>query len=173
MPTNVEIKARVRDMGALLARVERISGAPGRVIEQEDTFFHAEKGRLKLRVLAPDRGELIAYERADVSGPKVSDFLIARTDDPDSLKRVLAAALGIRGVVRKRRALHIVDPTRIHLDEVEGLGDFMELEVMLGERQSIADGQAIAEEWMRRLGIEPGDLVQGAYMDLLEREADS
>ncbi len=81
---------------------------------------------------------------------------------------MLELACGIRGVVRKTRYLYLVGQTRVHLDDVEGLGQFMELEVVLREGQSDAEGQAIAEELMTRLGVERGDLLEGAYMDLLE-----
>jgi predicted adenylyl cyclase CyaB len=77
-------------------------------------------------------------------------------------------AYGIRGVVKKNRYLYMVGQTRIHLDEVEGLGHFMELEVVMREGQSDAEGQAIAEDLMRRLGIREDALIEGAYMDLLE-----
>jgi predicted adenylyl cyclase CyaB len=74
----------------------------------------------------------------------------------------------VRGVVRKRRYLYLVGQTRVHLDEVEGLGEFMELEVVLRPEQSDAEGQAIARDLMTRLGIREEDLLEGAYMDLLE-----
>jgi predicted adenylyl cyclase CyaB len=125
-------------------------------------------GRLKLRVLAPDVGYLIYYERPDQDGPKRSDYHLAKTDEPENLKTALKLALGVRGVVRKTRYLYLVGQTRIHLDEVEGLGHFMELEVVLREGQSDAEGQAIAEDLMRRLGVREEALLEGAYMDLLE-----
>ena len=82
---------------------------------------------------------------------------------------MLELAYGIRGVVRKTRYLYLVGQTRIHLDDVEGLGQFMELEVVLEDGQSDADGQVIAEGLMTALGVESGDLIDGAYMDLLEK----
>jgi predicted adenylyl cyclase CyaB len=168
MASNIEIKARVGDFDALKARAESLSDGPVRVIPQEDIFFKTEKGRLKLRVLAPDIGYLIYYERPDQDGPKRSDYHLAETRDPDNLKIALSLALGIRGVVRKTRYLYMAGQTRIHLDEVKGLGYFMELEVVLHEGQSDAEGQAIAEDLMRRLGVREDALIEGAYMDLLE-----
>jgi predicted adenylyl cyclase CyaB len=168
MPSNIEIKARVRDFAEIQRRAESISDAPVRVIPQEDTFFHAEKGRLKLRQLASDQGQLIYYARPNQEGPKRSEYHIFHTSDPANLKRVLALAYGIRGVIRKTRYLYLVGQTRVHLDDVEGLGHFMELEVVMQEEQSDAEGQAIAEELMARLGVEKTDLLEGAYMDLLE-----
>jgi predicted adenylyl cyclase CyaB len=168
MPTNIEIKARVRDFTALRARAESVSDQPLVVIPQEDTFFHSSNGRLKLRQLAPDRAQLVYYTRPDKEGPKRSDYHIFETDNPESLKTALSLALGVRGVVRKTRYLYMAGQTRIHLDDVEGLGQFMELEVVLRDGQMDAEGQAIAQDLMTRLGVDESDLIQGAYMDLLE-----
>ena len=168
MPVNIEIKARVEDFDALKMRAESLSEAPVKVIPQEDTFFNAEKGRLKLRVQAPDEGYLIYYERPDQDGPKRSDYFLAKTNEPDNLKTALSLALGVRGVVRKTRYLYMIGQTRVHLDEVAGLGYFMELEVVMREGQSDAEGQAIAKDLMRRLGIREEALIEGAYMDLIE-----
>ena len=141
MPVNIEIKARVEDVDVLKANAETLSDTPVKVIPQEDTFFNTEKGRLKLRVLAPDVGYLIYYERSDQDGPKRSDYHLAKTDDPENLKIALRLALGVRGVVRKTRNLYMVGQTRIHLDEVEGLGHFLELEVVMREGQSDAEAR--------------------------------
>jgi predicted adenylyl cyclase CyaB len=90
------------------------------------------------------------------------------TSEPSAIKAALTAALGVRGVIRKRRTLYLVGQTRVHLDEVEGLGEFMELEVVLRPEQSNAEGQDIAQDLMTRLGVRKEDLVEGAYMDILE-----
>lgn len=169
MATNIEIKARVMDFDGLARRVEALCDTPGVTLEQEDTFFNTPGGRLKLRVLAPDHGELIYYARDNASGPKRSDYFISTTTEPDALKTVLAAAWGIRGVVRKQRLLYMVGNTRIHLDTVEGLGTFMELEVVLAAGQSEPQGFATAIELMARLGIADSNLVDVAYIDLLDQ----
>ena len=168
MPTNIEIKAHARNFEEIRLRAESLSDTPVEVIPQEDIFFNTEKGRLKLRVLALNLGQLIYYTRPDQEGPKRSEYHIYETPDPENLRRVLELAYGIRGVVRKTRYLYLVGQTRVHLDHVEGLGQFMELEVVMGEGQSDAAGQAIAEDLMSRLGVERSDLLEGAYMDLLE-----
>ena len=173
MPSNIEIKVRVRDFEQIRLRAEELSDTPVQVIPQEDIFFNVEKGRLKLRILAPDQSQLIYYTRPDQQGPKRSDYHISRSPDPQNLKRVLELAYGIRGIVRKTRYLYLVAQTRIHLDDVEGLGQFMELEVVLEQGQGDAEGQKIAEELMSALGVERGDLIDGAYMDLLERPSAS
>lgn len=168
MAANIEIKARVDNFEELKTRAEALSDQPLEIIPQEDTFFNTEKGRLKLRVLAPDQGTLIYYERPDQDGPKRSDYHLAETRDPESLKHTLTLALGVRGVVRKTRYLYMVGQTRIHVDDVDGLGNFMELEVVMREGQTDVEGQAIAEDLMRRLGIREDALIEGAYMDLIE-----
>ena len=168
MPSNIEIKARVRDFDKIRHRAEQLSDTPMEVIPQEDTFFNTPLGRLKLRVLSEDKGQLIYYTRPDQEGPKRSDYHISLTSDPENLKRVLELAYGIRGIVRKTRYLYLVDQTRLHLDDVEGLGQFMELEVVMRDGQSDAEGQLIAEGLMAALGVERSDLLEGAYMDLLE-----
>jgi len=168
MPSNIEIKARVRDFDEIRQRAERLSDTDVQIIRQEDTFFNTEKGRLKLRVLATDRAQLIYYLRSDQEGPKRSDYHIFETSDPENLKRLLELAYGIRGVVKKTRYLYIVGQTRIHLDDVDGLGQFMELEVVLQEGQSNAEGEEIAEHLMTSLEVERSHLIEGAYMDMLE-----
>lgn len=168
MPSNIEIKARARNFDEIRRRAADLSDVPVQVIPQEDIFFNTPQGRLKLRLLAEKQGQLIYYTRPDQEGPKRSDYHISQTSDPANLKRVLELAYGIRGVVRKTRYLYLVGQTRVHLDDVEGLGHFMELEVVMMEGQGEAQGQAIAEELMASLGVERSDLLEGAYMDLLE-----
>jgi len=169
MPANIEIKAHVRDFPGMMERARALSDSSVDVIPQEDIFFNTKQGRLKLRILAPDRAQLIYYTRPDQEGPKRSDYHIAHTSDPENLKRVLELAYGIRGVVKKTRYLYLVGQTRVHLDDVDGLGQFMELEVVMRDGQSDADGQEIAEWLMTTLGVERSDLLEIAYMDLLEK----
>jgi predicted adenylyl cyclase CyaB len=170
MPANIEIKARVRDFAAFEARATALSETYPQVIPQADTFFNVPSGRLKLRQLGPEDGQVVYYERPDQEGPKRSNYIVAATSEPAAMKAALSAALGVRGVVRKTRLLYMVGQTRIHLDDVEGLGHFMELEVVLRPGQSDAEGQAIAEDLMRRLGIKQEDLLEGAYLDMFGKE---
>jgi predicted adenylyl cyclase CyaB len=168
---NVEIKARVADLAPLRDRVRSLASAPSRVLHQTDTFFTAVRGRLKLREFFGGSGELIFYERPDRQGPKLSSYLIIPCSDPASLSELLGRALGVRGVVEKKRELFMVGRTRVHLDEVQGLGSYLELEVVLAEGESEAEGQAEARELLARLGIASSQLVREAYVDLLERSA--
>lgn len=169
MPVNIEIKARVSDFGKLRDRVEQLSSSACQVIPQEDTFFNCQGGRIKLRELGTQRGQLVYYQRQNVSGPKHSDYKIFETDNPEGLKLILAEAFGVRGVVTKTRYLYMVGQTRVHLDKVKGLGDFLELEVVLTPGQSDAEGEMIARDLMQQLGINDRDLIDSAYIDMLER----
>ena len=134
---------------------------------QEDTFFDVPTGRLKLRTFENGLGELIQYDRANKTGPTESRYVLAPTNEPEALKEALSNALGIRAVIRKRRVVHRVGRTRIHLDRVEGLGEFIELEVVLDPDDPPTDGIRIAEELMTKLEIRRTDLIESAYVDLM------
>ncbi|XP_022109182.1 uncharacterized protein LOC110989248 isoform X2 [Acanthaster planci] len=111
--------------------------------------------------------QLVFYDRPDTTGPKLSKFSLAELHHPEQLKTTLSLALGVKGIVKKTRTLIMVGQTRVHIDEVEGLGSFMELEVMMQPQQTSADGTKIADELMEQLGIQSSDLISGAYMDLI------
>jgi adenylate cyclase class IV len=169
MARNIEIKARIASVEALLPIAQGLADGPPERIEQDDTFFACTQGRLKLRDFGDGRGELIHYERADREGPKLSDYVRAQVPDPATLREALTRACGQIGRVRKTRWLLLSGQTRIHLDRVEGLGDFLELEVVLREDQSEADGQRIAKALLAQLGVEPAQCLAGAYLDLLSK----
>jgi predicted adenylyl cyclase CyaB len=167
MARNVEIKAAVPDFARATAALTALSPEPGASLIQEDTFFRCATGRLKLRRFSAASGELIHYQRPDETGPKTSEYTIVRTAEPDRLRGLLAAACGIIGVVRKHRIVRLVGRTRVHLDEVEGLGRFIELEVVLEGDEPMEQGVAEAHDLMAALGIREDQLVPHAYVDLL------
>lgn len=167
MARNIEIKALVADMPALTARVAAIADRGPVEIPQDDTFFRCANGRLKLRVFDDGHGELIFYRRPDADGPKVSFYVLSPTQSPDTLREALTLANGQEGRVVKHRTLFHVGRTRVHLDRVQGLGDYMELEVVLAHGESVEDGVREAHELMGRLQIPRDSLVEGAYQDLL------
>lgn len=124
--------------------------------------------RLKLRTVN-ERSELIAYQRPDATGAKTSDYEITPVAEPEALARTLKKALGSIGVVRKVRRLVLIGQTRVHFDEVDGLGRYLELEVVLRDEQGEEDGDRIATELRGLLDVRDDDLVEGAYFDLLVR----
>ena len=167
MPANIEIKARIASVDSLLPRARALSDDEHpQLIHQDDTFFAVPHGRLKLRVFADGSGELIHYQRIDAPGPKRSDYVITPVAEPDTLREALVRSCGLLGRVRKERILVLVGSTRIHLDKVQGLGEFLELEVVLQPGQTSAEGEAIAHDLMAQLGVSADALVSGAYLDL-------
>jgi adenylate cyclase class IV len=182
VPRNIEIKARIASVAALLPRARALADGPEQTIHQDDTFFGVPHGRLKLREFEGGSAELIHYQRPDTGAAKASDYVRVAVPDPAALREALARGLGVLGRVRKQRLLLMVGATRIHLDAVEGLGEFMELEVVLGDlppdstAASPADspdaqGVATAEALMRALGLEAAPRLAGAYLDLLASAA--
>ena len=167
MRRNIEIKARAADFAGQRVQAEQLAGAGPELLSQEDTFFRTKRGRLKLRRFDENRGELIYYERADLHGPSESRYLILPTREAVTLRDALSKALGVAGVVRKRREVYHVTGTRVHMDTVEGLGEFIELEAVLGTGESPSDGRRRVDELMDALGIAEGDLVDEAYIDLI------
>jgi predicted adenylyl cyclase CyaB len=167
MPRNVEIKARIDSVESILPRVVQIADSGPVLITQDDTFFRCETGRLKLRTFPDGSGELIFYRRSDAGSPRESFYVRAPVSDPESLRNALTLAYGQTGRVRKERTLYHAGRTRIHLDRVEGLGSFLELEVVLSEDEPTGTGIREAEGLMGRLGITSSHLVVGAYVDLI------
>ncbi len=169
MARNVEIKARLKNRDAVFAVLTRLSDRLPETIKQRDYFFQCDGARLKLRIFESGQGELIRYEREDRAMARCSQYQIVRTPDPFILLDILTRTLGRTGEVKKTRELYMIGQTRVHLDRVEGLGDFLELEVVLRAEQSEAEGQEIAGGVLKELGIEKEQLVAEAYVDLLER----
>lgn len=169
MARNVEIKARVASLDAIEPLAAALSGQEPVSVAQDDTFFACANGRLKLRAFADGTGELIFYRRSDETGPKESFYVISRTDTPDTLREALTLAYGTAGRVRKQRLLFMAGRTRIHLDRVEGLGEFLELEVVLRDGETLEAGMEEARSLMAALGVAPEQLLSGAYVDLLGR----
>jgi adenylate cyclase class IV len=170
MARNIEIKAHIDDIGSITRKAAALADKGPFEIIQDDTFFTCPNGRLKLRAFSRETGELIFYRRPDQAGPKESFYLISPTSTPDILREVLTQAYGPAGRVRKCRTLFLAGQTRIHLDRVEDLGDFMELEVVLSEGDPIEAGETIARDIMEKLGISSDQLIERAYVDLLNEK---
>lgn len=169
MARNIEIKAYIESVEAILPKaLARATSAPVEIY-QDDTFFQCSNGRLKLRMFDDTRGELIFYRRANQAGPKESFYLVTPTSQPDTLREVLIAGQGMIGRVIKQRILLMCGRTRIHLDRVEKLGEFLELEVALEENEDPQNAIAEALLLMNDLGISAAQLIEDAYVDMLAR----
>jgi predicted adenylyl cyclase CyaB len=169
MPANLELKARAADLAAVRERVEAVATAWLGVDEQVDTYFRVARGRLKLRESSLSGGQLVAYLRPDRPGARRSDYVVIPVPELARTKELFAALLGVHRLVRKTREIALHENVRIHLDRVEGLGAFVELE-------AVWDGSAAGEAEQARkvarlreaLAIHDGDLVPLSYEGLLE-----
>ena len=170
MARNVEIKAFAPNFAEVSSKAKSLSAAAPEIIEQVDAFFRTARGRLKLRFVSPTRGELIFYQRADQAGPKTSVYSIYSTSNPADLRAVLSATYGEDVTVEKVRTLYQIGRTRVHLDSVKHLGQFVELEVVLEDGEAAETGIAEAQRLMDDLGIRQESLIEGAYADLLRRK---
>jgi homotetrameric cytidine deaminase len=165
---NVEIKARDADPEATVARCQALGAADHGVLSQRDTYFAGRHGRLKLREQDGADAELIAYRRPDTTQAEESAFVRAPVGDAGALHEALGAALGQTVVVVKRRRLFLWEHVRIHLDDVEGLGTFIELEAMVGPGLNAPEEAAEKVARLRsELAIGDDALVAVGYSDLL------
>jgi adenylate cyclase, class 2 len=168
MPHNVEFKARCKEPSRIRALLEDLQVARPAVDHQTDTYFDVPSGRLKLRHGNVERN-LIFYRRGDSASPKRSDVWLAPCPDPKALLALLTEAFGIRCVVKKRREIYFHGRTKIHIDEVPGLGSFVEVEVMASDNSANQeDMRKICDEWMSRFGVRDDDLISSSYSDMIE-----
>ncbi|MCW5829650.1 MAG: class IV adenylate cyclase [Deltaproteobacteria bacterium] len=163
---NIEAKFRYGDIAAIERKTRKLGARDMGLLHQCDTFFQAEHARLKLREFGDGRGELISYRRSDVPGGRESEYFVYHSTALEGLKAILEQALGTKGSVRKTRHLFLFRNTRIHLDDVEGLGTFVEIETVISG-QDRADTVAEFEEVARILKLNPEDSVPVSYFDLL------
>lgn len=164
---NVEIKARCDDPDFIRAILKERNAVFKGVDRQRDTYFNCPNGRLKLR-----EGEiencLIHYSREDQAGPKESLVTLYETEIGSSLKEALSKALGVLAVVEKRREIYFIGNIKFHIDVVDGLGSFVEIEAIdsAGEigREKL---QRQCEAYIERFKIDPDDLIDRSYSDMV------
>lgn len=166
---NIEIKARTSRAEAirhyLLANGADYKGTD----IQTDSYFNVPNGRLKLRE-GNIENNLIYYERANQTGPKQSDFRLTKVTDPVNLKAILASAIGIKVVVSKKREIYFIANVKFHIDELEGLGNFVEIEASNKDADiPVEQLHKQCDFYMRELGIQVADLIYHSYSDMLLR----
>ena len=164
---NLEVKAIDPQPRATLAAALELGAEDRGVLHQRDTYFHAVIGRLKLREAPPRPAELIAYDRAELAGPKVSLYRVVTVADHLALIDALSDSLGVRCVVEKARRLLLLRNVRIHLDRVTGLGHFVELEAVATAPGGLEVERDRVEQLREVLGIADERLVARGYADLL------
>ena len=164
MRLNLELKASIPSLELARASARRCGAEFHGLLLQTDTYFRVPHGRLKLREIAGDRSELIYYERPDTSLERWSTYSTVQVIEPDGLREQLASALGVRVVVKKRRHLFLLDETRIHLDEVEDLGTYLEFEIPVRDQQEAYSQMKFLRE---QFEIDEGSIFTGSYSDLI------
>ncbi len=168
---NVEIKARCQDPDFvrryLLEKQAEFRGTD----EQTDTYFIVAKGRLKLRE-GNIENNLIFYERNNLAGPKHSHFNLVKVEDAAGLKEVLIKSMGIKTVVKKRREIYYIGNVKFHVDEVPGLGSFVEIEAgNVLEDMTAEQLKSQCDHYMAEMGIREPDLIKNSYSDMLLAES--
>jgi predicted adenylyl cyclase CyaB len=164
----VELKARVDDLFEVRRRLVQYGGVKAGVFQQVDTYFEVPKGRLKLREMDKNGAELIYYEREDEAGPKKGVVFILPVSNPGAFRELLERALTKRTTVKKSREIYMCKGTQVHLDNVEGLGCFVEF-----ERLTICDldrqrkDMSHLRKLMSELGIPFANLERFSYGDLV------
>ena len=164
---NVELKCRCRDLAAAAAALAPLNPRDAGVMVQVDTYFHVPHGRLKLREIVGVRAELIWYDRTDAAEARNSDYRLTPVSHPAELAASLGAAVGVRGTVRKSRHLLLWHNVRIHLDDVAGLGTFVEFEAVMSPGETEAEGHRRVAQLCAVLSLTPGDRLETSYSDLL------
>ncbi len=164
---NVEIKAKCTDAAFIRNYLLKAGADFKGVDEQTDTYFNVANGRLKLRE-GNIENNLIFYERSNQSGPKSSHFQLVKIEDANGLKEVLTKSNGIKVVVKKRREIYYIKNVKFHIDEVPGLGSFVEIEA--GNILADLSSDQLKEQcsfYISQFGIKKEDMIESSYSDLL------
>lgn len=168
MNRNIELKTRFDNLDRAAQILGSLGASEQPPMRQTDTYFFSVRGRLKLRQFDLGReAELIWYTREDARHIRPSDYLVMKIGDAAGLKIALSAANGIRGVVKKRRRWFLWENVRIHLDDVEDLGKFIEFEAVSTGSDTEQSDRDIITMLCEKLGIDPADYIEPSYIDLM------
>jgi len=168
---NIEIKAKCFHPEMVEAFLLAHHAAFAGLDLQKDTYFNIPNGRLKLRQ-GNIENNLIFYNRNNQKGPKQSDFHLAAVTEPLELENLLTEALGIKAIVEKKRKIFFLDNIKVHLDEVSGLGSFVEIEVsnIFNPKIPIETLHQQCTELMHQLNIKEEDLITNSYSDMFTKK---
>ena len=164
MPSNLELKAHWENSETAIEKAKSIGASFSKVMKQTDTYYKISSCKLKLREITGEKSELIYYDRQGEEKWQ-SDYLIAEVKDSRNHKKILEMLFDVLVVVKKKRTLYLLENARIHIDEVDGLGSFIEFEVIIGE----SEDQAL--KLLNRLkdyfAVPEDALIKTSYSDLL------
>jgi len=164
---NIEIKAKSLELDRIRDILKSNNADFKGIDHQIDTYFKVNSGRLKLRE-GNIENHLIYYEREDKSGPKKSLVVLYKYNPDQSLKEILTRSLGVLAVVNKLREIYFIDNVKFHLDNVKGLGYFVEIEA-IDEDGSIGSEKLHEQckHYLKLLNISKEDLLENSYSDLV------
>ena len=163
---NIELKAKCGCLDSVRRQLVDFKAEYRETVEQIDTYFNVPKGRLKLREINGGRACLVYYERPNSTESRFSTYQMWDIPNPVAFKDILSTVLGVKVIVEKQREFWLFGDTRIHLDRVINLGEFVELETVIRnqtKREAWAEHQLVKDA----LGILDGDLIAESYGDLL------
>jgi adenylate cyclase, class 2 len=168
MVFNIEIKARTSDIDKIRVILKSKNAIFKGLDHQIDTYFNVSYGRLKLRE-GNIENKLIHYIRENTKGPKASEIILFKSDPHSTLKEILTKALGIKVVVDKKREIYFIENVKFHIDEVVGLGSFIEIEAIdktgkIGKEKLLFQCQYYLDLFNVK------DLVAESYSDLLLKQ---
>ena len=164
---NIEIKARTARAATIRQYLHDNHAEYKGTDHQTDTYFKVTNGRLKLRE-GDIENNLIYYSRAETAGTRQSDVDMLEAANPPALKAVLSKAMGILAIVTKRREIYYIGNVKFHLDTLEGLGEFVEIEASdKNDDIPVEKLQAQCEYYMGAFGVRPEDLIQKSYSDMV------
>jgi len=163
---NLEAKFKLYDLELARKRAEALKYEFKATMIQRDTFFRVNHGKLKLR--EEEAGSwLISYGREDSIDLKLSNYQIVAVTPPDEMLAMMSDAIGVLATVRKTRQLLTRGNIRLHLDQVDGLGEFGEIEAVLGENGNLEDSRAAVEELLAALDVNRKNLIGASYYEML------
>jgi predicted adenylyl cyclase CyaB len=168
---NIEIKFKVHSLDKIESRLSEQPDCQFiQTLRQRDVYFPVPKGRLKLRLQNQKDPELIFYQRENLKHPRQSNYLIYFSSNPELLGSILSEALGSDVTVVKERKLWMFRNVRIHLDRVDDLGEFLELEAVIDEKHNEQVSSRNLDDFLQKLSGFSLNPVPESYSDLLIRK---
>ena len=164
---NIELKARCPDRELAIKTCERLGARFVHSERQRDTYFSTGAYRMKLRESSLGKHWMIWYSRPNDVEARKSSYRLLPVADPTEKRKLFGTSMGVKAEVEKARHLYLLGPTRIHIDYVEGLGDFIEFEYVVSENAPEENGHGAIDELREEFGINDEDLIAGSYSDLV------
>ncbi|WP_138099956.1 class IV adenylate cyclase [Streptococcus australis] len=169
MSSNIEFKAKLNNRNLAKNIIIKYSQANPEILKQRDIFYNFKLGRLKMRTINNSESELIFYIRQNIAGRKVSKYKRIKVKNPRLVDSMLSTLLGKIGEVKKSRTLYLKENIRFHLDEVAGLGNFIEVEYILPKDETRQSAEKKVDDIIKMLKIKKKDFIDISYMDMINK----